>query len=30
VKEICRYGGDVTSLVPPLVFDRLQERLGSS
>ena len=29
VKEICRYGGDVTSLVPPLVFERLQERLGS-
>ena len=29
VKEICRYGGDVTSLVPEAVFDRLQERLGS-
>ncbi len=29
VKEICRYGGDVTSLVPELVFERLQERLGS-
>jgi pantetheine-phosphate adenylyltransferase len=29
VKEICTYGGDVTSLVPPLVFERLQERLGS-
>jgi pantetheine-phosphate adenylyltransferase len=30
VKEICRYGGDVTSLVPELVFERLQERLGSA
>jgi len=30
VKEICRYGGDVSSLVPELVFERLQERLGSS
>jgi pantetheine-phosphate adenylyltransferase len=30
VKEICRYGGDVSSLVPELVFDRLQERLGSA
>ena len=29
VKEICRYGGDVTTLVPEAVFDRLQERLGS-
>ena len=29
VKEICRYGGDVTSLVPETVFVRLQERLGS-
>jgi phosphopantetheine adenylyltransferase len=30
VKEICRYGGDVRSLVPELVFERLQERLGSA
>ena len=30
VKEICRYGGDVKSLVPELVFERLQERLGSA
>jgi pantetheine-phosphate adenylyltransferase len=29
VKEICRYGGDVKSLVPELVFERLQERLGT-
>ena len=29
VKEICKYGGDVTSLVPESVFERLQERLGS-
>jgi pantetheine-phosphate adenylyltransferase len=29
VKEICRYGGDVTSLVPDLVLDRLKERLAS-
>jgi pantetheine-phosphate adenylyltransferase len=29
VKEICRYGGDIKSLVPETVFVRLQERLGS-
>jgi pantetheine-phosphate adenylyltransferase len=28
VKEICRYGGDVSSLVPELVLDRLRTRLG--
>jgi len=28
VKEICRYGGDVTSLVPDLVLDRLNDRLA--
>ena len=27
VKEICRYGGDVSSLVPELVLDRLHARL---
>jgi len=29
VKEICRYGGDVTSLVPEPVLDRLKARLAS-
>ncbi|MGP7998156.1 MAG: pantetheine-phosphate adenylyltransferase [Streptosporangiaceae bacterium] len=28
VKEICRYGGDVTSLVPDLVLERLKDRLA--
>ncbi|MDR1998577.1 MAG: pantetheine-phosphate adenylyltransferase [Frankiaceae bacterium] len=28
VKEIATYGGDVSSLVPPLVLNRLLERLG--
>ncbi len=28
VKEICKYGGDVSSLVPALVHQRLQERLA--
>ena len=28
VKEICRYGGDVSSLVPELVLDRLRTRLA--
>jgi pantetheine-phosphate adenylyltransferase len=28
VKEICRYGGDVSSLVPELVLDRLRSRLS--
>ncbi|HUY49102.1 MAG TPA: pantetheine-phosphate adenylyltransferase [Streptosporangiaceae bacterium] len=30
VKEICRYGGDVTSLVPDLVLERLHARLAPS
>ena len=30
VKEICRYGGDVSSLVPELVLDRLRTRLAGS
>jgi pantetheine-phosphate adenylyltransferase len=30
VKEICRYGGDVSSLVPGPVLKRLQARLASS
>ena len=29
VKEICRYGGDVTSLVPGPVLERLKTRLAS-
>ena len=29
VKEICRYGGDVKSLVPGPVLERLQDRLAS-
>jgi pantetheine-phosphate adenylyltransferase len=29
VKEICRYGGDVSSLVPEPVLNRLQARLAS-
>jgi pantetheine-phosphate adenylyltransferase len=28
VKEIARYGGDVSSLVPPPVFEQLKERLA--
>jgi pantetheine-phosphate adenylyltransferase len=28
VKEIAQYGGDVSGLVPPIVRDRLAERLG--
>jgi pantetheine-phosphate adenylyltransferase len=28
VKEIARYGGDVSSLVPPPVFEQLGERLA--
>jgi pantetheine-phosphate adenylyltransferase len=28
VKEICRYGGDVSSLVPEVVLDRLRTRLA--
>jgi pantetheine-phosphate adenylyltransferase len=29
VKEIARYGGDVSGLVPPLVAGRLRERIGT-
>jgi pantetheine-phosphate adenylyltransferase len=28
VKEVARFGGDVSSLVPPVVAERLSERLG--
>jgi pantetheine-phosphate adenylyltransferase len=28
VKEIARYGGDVSGLVPDVVLDRLRERLA--
>jgi pantetheine-phosphate adenylyltransferase len=28
VKEVAQYGGDVSGLVPPLVRDKLAERLG--
>lgn len=28
VKEIATYGGDVSTLIPPLIFQRLHERLG--
>jgi pantetheine-phosphate adenylyltransferase len=28
VKEVARYGGDVSGLVPPVVAERLRERLG--
>lgn len=30
VKEVARFGGDVGGLVPPLVAERLRERLGGS
>ena len=30
VKEIAKWGGDVSSLVPPTVLKRLKERTGSS
>jgi pantetheine-phosphate adenylyltransferase len=30
VKEVARFGGDVSSLVPAVVADRLRERLGGS
>ena len=30
VKEVATYGGDVSGLVPPLVLERLGERLGAS
>ena len=29
VREVARFGGDVSSLVPPVVADRLAERFGS-
>jgi len=28
VKEVARFGGDVTGLVPPLVAERLRDKLG--
>ena len=28
VKEVARYGGDVSGLVPDLVFDRIRDKLG--
>ena len=28
VKEVARFGGDVSALVPPVVIERLRERLG--
>ncbi len=28
VKEVARFGGDVSSLVPPVVSERLRERVG--
>jgi pantetheine-phosphate adenylyltransferase len=30
VKEVARFGGDVSALVPAVVADRLRERLGGS
>jgi pantetheine-phosphate adenylyltransferase len=30
IREVARFGGDVTGLVPPTVAERLAERLGSS
>jgi pantetheine-phosphate adenylyltransferase len=30
VKEVARLGGDVSGLVPPVVFERLRERLGET
>ena len=29
VKEVARFGGDVSDFVPPVVAERLQERLGA-
>jgi len=29
VKEVCRLGGDISRLVPPLVLERLVEKLGN-
>jgi pantetheine-phosphate adenylyltransferase len=28
VREVARYGGDVSGLVPPIVAGRLRDRLG--
>ena len=28
VKEVARFGGDVSGLVPPIVAERLRDRLG--
>jgi pantetheine-phosphate adenylyltransferase len=30
VREVARFGGDVSSLVPGLVAERLREKLGSA
>ena len=30
VKEVARFGGDVSGLVPPVVADRLRDKLGGS
>jgi pantetheine-phosphate adenylyltransferase len=30
VKEVARFGGDVTGLVPPIVAERLRERAGGA
>ena len=30
IKELFRYGGDISSYVPPQVVERLQARLGSA
>jgi pantetheine-phosphate adenylyltransferase len=30
VREVARFGGDVSALVPPVVAERLAEKLGSS
>jgi pantetheine-phosphate adenylyltransferase len=30
VKEVARFGGDVSELVPPVVAERLRERLGGA
>jgi pantetheine-phosphate adenylyltransferase len=30
VKEVARYGGDVSTLVPPNVAERLTDRLGGT
>ncbi len=30
IKEVARYGGDVSGLVPPLVLDRLRDRMAGT